>query len=287
MKLRNLVPLIIVFPSVVIGAVTMYLNKIPIGIWSQNIVAIIISGFLSYLILKETPRISKSSSFGFIVPITIILLTLTFLDSGLDGVHRWVSIGPIKLNVASIILPILIIELWRILKVLNWWYSMIITIAVSILLVLQPDASQTTGFIFPMIIILLSKANKSIIRYSLISLISVIPIISWIFIDSLPPVDYVENIVLMVKNLGSVWFLLGIASLSLLPIPFIIFPSKSYRLISRSLGLYFTIILISTLFGNFPVPLMGFGISPIIGYFIAITWLIKVRKINGNLEEPL
>lgn len=283
MKLRNLVPLIIVFPSVVIGAVTMYLNKIPIGIWSQNIVAIIISGFLSYLILKETPRISKSSSFGFIVPITIILLTLTFLDSGLDGVHRWVSIGPIKLNVASIILPILIIELWRILKVLNWWYSMIITIAVSILLVLQPDASQTTGFIFPMIIILLSKANKSIIRYSLISLISVIPIISWIFIDSLPPVDYVENIVLMVKNLGSVWFLLGIASLSLLPIPFIIFPSKSYRLISRSLGLYFTIILISTLFGNFPVPLMGFGISPIIGYFIAITWLIKV---NTKVFKP-
>ncbi len=278
MKLRNFVPLIIALPSVVIGAVAMYLNKISIGVWSQNIVALIISGFISYLFLKGKPRFSKRNSFGFIIPITIILLFLTFLDSGLDGVHRWVSIGPIKLNVASIMLPILIIELWRILKILNWWHSMIITLAVSILLALQPDASQTTGFVFPMIILLLSKANKSVIRYSIISLILFIPIISWIFIDSLPPIDYVEEIVLMVKTVGTVWFLIGIGSLALLPLPFIIFPTKNYRLISMCLGLYFIIILVSTLFGNFPVPLMGYGISPIIGYFIAITWLLKVNK---------
>lgn len=283
MKLRNFVPLIIALPSVVIGAVAMYFNKIPIGIWSQNIVALIISGYISYLFLKEKPKLVKRNTFGFIVPITIILLFLTFLYSGLDGVHRWISIGPIKLNVTNIMLPILIIELWRILKVLNWWYSMIITILVSILLALQPDASQTTGFIFPMTILLFSKTNKSIIRYSCISLILVIPVISWIFIDSLPPVDYVEEIVSMVKNLGTVWFIIGICSLALLPLPFIIFPSKNYRLISMCLGLYFIIILISTLFGNFPVPLMGYGISPIIGYFIAITWLLKV---NIKVSKP-
>jgi len=283
LKLRNFVPLIIALPSVVIGAVAMYFNKIPIGIWSQNIVALIISGYISYLFLKEKPKLVKRNTFGFIVPITIILLFLTFLYSGLDGVHRWISIGPIKLNVTNIMLPILIIELWRILKVLNWWYSMIITILVSILLALQPDASQTTGFIFPMTILLFSKTNKSIIRYSCISLILVIPVISWIFIDSLPPVDYVEEIVSMVKNLGTVWFIIGICSLALLPLPFIIFPSKNYRLISMCLGLYFIIILISTLFGNFPVPLMGYGISPIIGYFIAITWLLKV---NIKVSKP-
>lgn len=283
MKLRNFLPLIIALPSVTIGAVAMYLNEISIGIWSRNIVALIILGSISYLFLKEKPELSKRNSFGFIVPITIVLLVLTFLDSGLEGVHRWVSIGPITLNVAGIMLPILIIELWRILKVFNWWYSMIITIAISILLVLQPDASQTTGFILPMIILLLSKANKSFIRYSFISLIAVIPIISWIFIDSLPPIDYVEEIVLMVKTIGRVWFMIGIGSLVLLPLPFIILPSKNYCLLSMCLGLYFIIILISTLFGNFPVPLMGYGISPLIGYFIAITWLLKV---NTNVFKP-
>ena len=28
-----------------------------------------------------------------------------------------------------------------------------------------------------------------------------------------------------------------------------------------------------TFLGNFPMPIMGYGISPIIGYIIAITWL--------------
>lgn len=280
MKLRNFLQIIIAIPSVLIGAIAMYLNKISIGIWSQNIIALLISGLISYLVLNGRPRISKRKSFGFIIPITIILLFLTFLNSGIEGVHRWISIGAIRINVASVVLPILFIEIWRILKILNWWYSMIVTIAVSILLALQPDASQTTGFVYPMAILLLSKANKSVIRYIFIGLISIIPIICWIFIDSLPPVDYVEDIVLMVQNLGTVWHLIGITSLALLPLPFIILATKNYKLISTCLGLYFTIILISTLFGNFPVPLMGYGISPIIGYLIALTWLLKFNT-NG------
>ena len=72
----------------------------------------------------------------------------------------------------------------------------------------------------------------------------------------------------------------GVISLVLLPLSFILFPPQKFRLLSMCLGLYFTIILISTLFGNFPVPLMGYGVSPIIGYFIAITWLVK-SKINS------
>lgn len=174
-------------------------------------------------------------------------------------------------------------------KNFQWWYTLVITLAVSILLALQPDASQTTGFVVPMILLLLDKADKSVIRYSVSILISVIPLISWIYIDSLPPIAYVEGIIMMVKNLGTVWLLIGIYSLALLPLPFIILPSKCYRLISFCLGLYFIIILISTVFGNFPVPLMGYGISPIIGYFIAITWFLEVntKALNINFKDNL
>ena len=49
------------------------------------------------------------------------------------------------------------------------------------------------------------------------------------------------------------------------------------QLPSMCVGLYFIIILISTFWGNFPVPLMGYGISPIIDYFIAITWYAKSK----------
>ena len=36
--------------------------------------------------------------------------------------------------------------------------------------------------------------------------------------------------------------------------------------------------MIVTLVGHFPMPIMGYGISPIIGYLIAITWLNKNKE---------
>ncbi|WAG55898.1 hypothetical protein LL033_01280 [Clostridium estertheticum] len=57
---------------------------------------------------------------------------LTFISSGVEGVHRWVSVGPIKFYVAVIVLPIILIELWKLLQIRDWWVSAAITIVISI-----------------------------------------------------------------------------------------------------------------------------------------------------------
>ncbi len=108
-------------------------------------------------------------------------------------------------------------------------------------------------------------------------MLSLIIIFTWIYLDNLPPVAYVEDIVRMVSKMGIVWLALGITSLVILPLPFILFPPQNSKLLSICLGIHFIVVLASTLFGNFPVPLMGYGISPILGYFIAIAWLINAK----------
>lgn len=158
MKKLLLIPL----PAIIIGSLAMYINGVSINIWGQNIFGLVIGMLLSYLISRK-PKIIGNI---FTIPIAIILLLLTFIDSGLEGVHRWISIGPVRFYIASIVLPILIMGLWRILKATNWWIPAIISTGVSLLLALQPDASQTTAFIIPMAIILFSKANNNYFRYS-------------------------------------------------------------------------------------------------------------------------
>ena len=145
-------------------------------------------------------------------------------------------------------------------------------------LALQPDASQTTAFIIPMAIILFSNANNKYFRYSVLGVFSLIVILTWIHLDNLPPVAYVEGIIKMVYKMGVVVFTLGIISLIILPLPLILFPPRNSKLLSTCLGIYYIIVLISTLLGNFPVPLMGYGISPILGYFISIGWLISAKS---------
>lgn len=271
MKKLLLIPL----PAIIMGSLAMYINDLSIIIWSQNILGFLIGILLSYLLSKK-PKVFGSV---FTVSISILLLLLTFFDLGMEGVHRWVSIGPIRFYIASIVLPILIIGLEKILKNTNWWIPAIITVGVSLLLVLQPDASQTTAFIVPMAIILSCNTNNNYLRCIILGLSSLIIIFTWIHLDTLPPVAYVEDIVEMVAAMGIVWFILGIISLIILPLPFIIFPPRNNKLLSICLGTYFILVLITTRFGNFPVPLMGYGISPILGYYVAIAWLL-----NANLN---
>ncbi len=280
LKLHKFIPVIITMPSITLGAIAMFHNKISALIWTQNIACLVIVGLISYFIVSNKWNIKASKYNGIAILIVFLFLLLTLLDSGMNGVHRWISIGIMKFNVSMILLPLSIIVLWRASQTKELWFTLAIALAISILLAIQPDASQLTGFAVPMMILLCSKTNGKISRLFIIGIFSILVILSWVFLDSLPAVTYVEGIISLLNNMGFVWLTLGIISLVILPIPFILFPPRNLTLPSICVGLYFIIILISTIFGNFPVSLMGYGISPIIGYFIPITWYAE-SKINS------
>lgn len=271
------IPLIITMPSIAIGAIAMYHYKIPTFIWAQNIACLVIAGLISFFMISNKFNLIRSNSNSISIIISVLLLILTFVNPGINGVHRWLAIGSFKVNVSMIVVPVVMITLWNFLFLKELLFSIVIALTVSILLAAQPDASQLTGFAIPIMIMMCSKTDKKILRSLIIGIFSALIIVSWIFLDHLPPVAYVEEIMSLLADMGLIWFILGIISLVILPVPFIFFPPKKLKLPSISLGLYFTIILIATIFGNFPVPLMGYGISPIIGYYIAITWYTKAR----------
>lgn len=274
--LLKYIPIIIAAPSIIIGTVTMYINEVSPFIYTQNILYLILAGLISYFVISRESKGYKNTT-NISILIAVIFLFLTFINSGIESVHRWISIGPIKINVAVIVIPIIIINLWQLLQIKSWWLASISSIGITIILALQPDASMVTAFAIPMIILLCSKNINIIFRSCVVVLLSGLIIFSWIHLDGLAPVSYVEEIVSLVTNIGIIWFVLGVISLIILPLPFIFFPPKEYELLSLCIGIYFIVILISTLFGNFPVPLMGYGVSPIIGYFISITWLVKTK----------
>ncbi|MDF2557199.1 MAG: cell division protein [Bacillales bacterium] len=280
LRLLNFIPLIITIPAITIGAIAMYHSKISIFIWAQNVACLVITGLISYFVVSNKFKIIRNKFNGIIILISLLLLILTFMSPGMNGVHRWVSIGIIKFNVSMIVLPIIIIELWKLSQIKGLRFTIFITMTISILLAIQPDASQLTGFAIPMMIMLCSNTDKKSLRTFILGILSIPIVLSWVFLDSLPAVAYVERIVSLLANMGLMWLILGLISLAILPIPFILFPPKNLKLPSIYVGLYFIIILISTLFGNFPIPLMGYGISPIIGYFIPITWYTQ-SKINS------
>lgn len=260
----------------------MYQNDISVAIWSQNIACLIFMSFLTLMVRKRkcAHRINRYKKLG--LPALLGLLILTFAHKGLGDVHRWISMGTVRINVAMMILPLALIALWHTFQTKDSWLGYGVTLGIVLVLFFQPDASQLSSFTIPMMIMLGKNTKRKIVRFSIYCICSSFVIYSWIFLDTLPPVHYVENILDMVAGMGVVWLILGVISIVILPIPFLWLPPQNAKSLSRYLGCYYIIVLFSTLLGNFPVPLMGYGISPVIGYYLSFIWYLH-HKFEPNV----
>lgn len=272
--------IVIIIPAILIGIVGMIGNDVPIVISIQNLMATLIFGLMAVALIYR----KITSNDQIIIAISLILLLLTLFGDGTDGVNRWIRLVIINVNVAMIVLPISIVASYNLLIKNRVNYALIAIVSIAIILTIQPDASQLMGFSIPIVIILFDKKiNINVITRYVVSLILVfLMILSWIFLDNLAPVSYVEGILGLLNNMSPILLVTGIISLILIPLPFILFPPREFRRLSICIGLYYSLIMISTLFGNFPIPFMGYGISPIIGYY---TLLYGMNSILHQKQE--
>ncbi|PPK79666.1 hypothetical protein BXY41_109145 [Lacrimispora xylanisolvens] len=276
MPLRKLITFTLTIPSIAIGVLAMYQNHVPFAIWGQNIGCLILMSVISYLLITHKSNIAGNRYNQLLLPAAICALVLPFANQGMEGVHRWISIGAVKLNVAMIVLPMILLELYQVLKIRGLTYAGVSAFIILLVLFFQPDASQLTGFAIPVMIMLSLNTRSKKIRFLITGVSVLFIVLSWIRLDHLPPVNYVERILGMVADMGWIWFVSGVISLAILPAPFLLLPPKNAVSVSRYIGCYYIVILLSTLFGNFPVPLMGYGISPIVGYYLSLTWYFNL-----------
>lgn len=259
-------------PAVLLGMIGMLSNDIPITISLQNVVALFIFGLLAFFLIHKGVNIKDE----IIIVMSLVLLLMTLFGNGIDGVHRWIELGVININAAMVVLPITLVAVYNMLyKKAN--LAIIIIVLTAILLFSQPDASQLMGFSIPIIILLFDRNIKlnNGLKYAVSLFLIILMALSWVYIDNLAPVSYVEGILGLLKDISILLSVMGIILLALIPLPFILFPPKEFKLLSISIGIYFILIIISSFLGNFPVPFMGYGLSSIAGYCLVLTWYLN------------
>lgn len=75
--------------------------------------------------------------------------------------HRWINISAISLNVSMLVLPIYVFAIYQLIKSKETVFAIISIITISLILFLQPDASQLAGFTFAMLFCLFNKENRN------------------------------------------------------------------------------------------------------------------------------
>jgi len=247
-----------------------YLKFIPniIGVFLGILLFIVIINFKIF-INKNSLEISLLAS---------ILLATTFLSEGIEDTFRWIQIGPILINVSPIIIPILLYNYSKF-EGISSFKSLLPVIIVFFILLFQPDASQSLALLFGLLPYFYGKIKEK--TTMLVGVVSVIlSMTTWLQPDTLMPVPHVENIFLLIYELRPFGEVLIISSILFMFAP-IIYIGDFRDKLTFSVTFYYLGSLIATLFGHFPVQIIGAGASPVLGIFIALGLLYSGKS---NLE---
>jgi hypothetical protein len=209
--------------------------------------------------------------------VVVVLLGATLSAQGTDGVHRWLPLGPIQIHVGALLLPPMLVALME----SPWITAVVGAFAVLVVLLLQPDAAQAVAFCAAWIGIVGARREK---RAAAVIAVSVMLAVACVLRpDPLEPVPHVEGIVGMASAQGRNLAVAALASLAVLPLAQALLLEKSVGLV---LATYTAALLMGAWVGHHPVPVLGYGISPILGYYGAVTMAVLLGRLGEETSGP-
>ena len=231
-------------------------HGVPAQVWETNLAAWAVGAGLA-------APLSRARSARWWPVIAVAGLAATFLSSGLSGVHRWIGLGPIRLNGAELLLP----------PVFAAGTGIVLPLAILIALALQPDASQAVAFAGGSIALALTSSPR---RRWIAALFAAAAALSFLRPDPLAPVPEVEGILGLAARISPALAALAMAALAGTALaPLLVRSPAAY-----GFAAYLALGALAPALGAFPVPLVGMGVSPILG-----AWL-GFGALAGSARSP-
>ncbi|MGE5362107.1 MAG: hypothetical protein ACM3NQ_24080 [Bacteroidales bacterium] len=144
-------------------------------------------------------------------------------------------------------------------------------IVVSAILFAQPDAAQASAFAVAWAIIAVAGRR---VRETAGAVVAVALAAATLFRpDPLTPVPYVEGILRLAQSQSTRLAVACALLLLLMPLPFML--DASQRRLGAALSAYLLCVLLAACVGNYPVPVMGYGTAPILGYYLGAAAFLR------------
>lgn len=216
-----------------------------------------------------------------IIGATLLVATL-IIGPNVDGVRRWIAVGPITLHVGMLMLPAMGAAMMLQPPRIALGFGVIVSAAAC----LQPDFATALA-LFLAVLPRLANANRTPADYALILASGTAMIVTLLRGNPLPSVRYVET------ALSDVWqvapflsVMMGIALIAAITVPPWIITRQRPGMRWAAYGSIgaLTGYAIASFTGAYPQPLIGYGASSIVGCALALAVLIQSAPVSDDQE---
>lgn len=263
--------------AVAAGCVAAGVSGTTIGVWGRNLAAWAVGGIAAAALCRSSTRVPGQFVFAAALCLALIGLAASLAFPGLSGVHRWIALGPVRLNAAELLAPMAVVACAG----LGFSRATLVAVAaMGLILAAQPDRSQAVAFAGAVVVML--QTSDLPMRTRLFG--SVTPLaaaaLALLRPDPLQPVAEVEGILslaLRVSPLLAPVALLALLTASIAPLA-AARPQSSVRPAALGLCAYLVLSAAAAFVAPFPVPLVGMGVSPILGAWLGIGLLLRAPR---------
>jgi hypothetical protein len=259
-------------PAVTVGAAVGRAQGIPLAAFAPNLLAMFLG---MALVLGCRPgRTAARKTWTRWLPVAgAILVGLTLLFPGLDGVHRWLVLGPVRLNASTVVSPWLLAGVHAQARS-SPGRAMALLAALLLVHVLQPDAGQATALALGGLV-LIWRAPPATPATRAVAVVLVLSIagLAWSRPEPLPALDHVERVLALGLSRGAGFAVATVMGLAMLLAPMLVARGSASRALPLGFAVYVLAAVAVTFCGNYPVPVMGAGAGPVLGWYSMVAYL--------------
>lgn len=198
------------------------------------------------------------------VGLAMVALAAPLAFAGVDGVQRWIPLGPFQLQPAAIALPIVV---WFAAGRRSGWLGTAAMIAAAGLCALQPDLQAAVGLAAATATLVVAGRRDVPGLVALAATLAACGVAA--FGPVLEPVAYVEEVVR--RSFQAAWPLGVLAAAGLAALPWLIWKAGSEaRETALALAALWLGLGVISLTEDFPTPVIGYGLSWVIGFGISL-----------------
>lgn len=257
--------------AIILGAAVMSRADVPMDIWIRNPIAWFAAAAVGIFIAMR-------GWFGIgAVVIAVIVVGASIAGPEQEGVSRWIGAGPVQLNAAALVLPVAIAAF----STSRAWIAALCFIVIGAVISRQPDISQLAGLCVAGVVLFASAFGW---KGALAALAIGGALVAYCMTqpDPLLPVAHVEGILQLAFGQSEINGIAMTAALGLTVVsPLLLLRSADLRWKALALSGYFAATAVAPLFGAYPVPIAGYGLSFVVGWVLGFAALATRRSVNS------